>query len=261
MRQQPGLIVELAAFDQPIDLLQADQIGIFSFDAIDHPLQRVAPIAAADALMDIPAEEPHRLATRGASAQKITLHSGRAGAAVGTARGTLGPRQPRPPHRFPHPRRHPLGNVEIDKQALVTIKGGSGTTFGTLTGGAITVGAGDILLAYTDGIFLGIDLPLRTSGDHDGTAGCILVGPAGAITIRRGVIRAERHVHMHPDDAAHFGVKDADYMKLKIDGPCGVTFDRVKVRVNKKVKLEVHIDTDEGNACNLSTATRMELLK
>ena len=116
-------------------------------------------------------------------------------------------------------------------------------------------------LAYTDGIFLGIDLPLRTSGDHDGTAGCILVGPAGAITIRRGVIRAERHVHMHPDDAAHFGVKDADYMKLKIDGPCGVTFDRVKVRVNKKVKLEVHIDTDEGNACNLSTATRMELLK
>jgi len=89
----------------------------------------------------------------------------------------------------------------------------------------------------------------------------VLVGPAGAITLKQGVIRAERHVHMHPDDAAYFGVKDADYMKLKIDGPCGVTFDRLKVRVNPKVKLEVHIDTDEGNACNLGTATRMELIK
>lgn len=116
-------------------------------------------------------------------------------------------------------------------------------------------------LAYTDGIFLGIDLPLRTSADHKDTPGCILVGSHGAITLRQGVIRAERHVHMHPDDCAHFGVKDGDYMKLKIDGPCGLTFDRVKVRQHPKVKLEVHIDTDEGNACDLRTATRMELIK
>lgn len=116
-------------------------------------------------------------------------------------------------------------------------------------------------LAYTDGIFLGIDLPLRISGDHKDTIGAILVGPKGAVALDRGVIRAERHVHMHPDDATHYGVKDADYMKLKIDGPCGVTFDRVKVRVNPKVKLEIHIDTDEGNACDLRSATRMELIR
>ena len=116
-------------------------------------------------------------------------------------------------------------------------------------------------LSYTDGVYLGLDLPLRISGDHKNTVGCVLVGPAGAVTLTQGVIRAERHVHMHPDDAAFFGVKDADYMKLKIDGPCGVTFDRVKVRVNPKVKLEIHIDTDEGNACDLRTATKMELLK
>jgi len=116
-------------------------------------------------------------------------------------------------------------------------------------------------LSYTDGIFLGLDLPLRTSGDHTGTAGCILVGPHGALNLTQGVIRAERHVHMHPDDCAHYGVRDGDYMKLKIDGPCGLTFDRLKVRENKKVKLEVHIDTDEGNACHLPTATRMELIK
>jgi propanediol utilization protein len=116
-------------------------------------------------------------------------------------------------------------------------------------------------LSYTDGVYLGIKLPLRTSGDHEGTAGCSLVGPYGSVTLSKGVVRAERHVHMHPVDLAHFGVKDGDYMQLKIDGPCGVTFDNVKVREHPKVKLEIHIDTDEGNACDLGTATRMELLK
>ncbi len=116
-------------------------------------------------------------------------------------------------------------------------------------------------LSYTDGVFMGIDLPLRISGNHDNTPGCVLVGPHGAYNLAKGVIRAERHVHMSPADLQHFGVKDGDYMKLRIDGPCGVTFDRVKVREHPKVKLEVHIDTDEGNACDLSSATRMELLR
>ncbi|MCC7146160.1 MAG: phosphate propanoyltransferase [Phycisphaeraceae bacterium] len=116
-------------------------------------------------------------------------------------------------------------------------------------------------LSYTDGIFLGLELPLRISGNHQDTPGCILTGPHGALNMKAGVIRAERHVHMHPVDLAHFGVKDGEYMKLKIDGPCGLVFERVKVRQHPKVKLEVHIDTDEGNACHLPTATRMELVK
>ena len=116
-------------------------------------------------------------------------------------------------------------------------------------------------LSYTDGIFLGLDLALRISGNHDDTHGCVLAGPHGALTLKQGVIRAERHVHMHPDDLAHYGVRDGDYIKLQIEGPCGVTFDRLRVREHPKVKLEVHIDTDEGNACNLGSATRVELLK
>lgn len=116
-------------------------------------------------------------------------------------------------------------------------------------------------LSYTDGIFLGLELPLRISGDHKGTPGCVLVGPRGALTMKQGLIRAERHVHMNAADLAHYGVKDGDYMKLKIDGPCGLVFDRLRVREHPKVKLEVHIDTDEGNACNLETATRIELVK
>jgi propanediol utilization protein len=118
-----------------------------------------------------------------------------------------------------------------------------------------------IELSYTDGVYLGIDLPLRMSGNHEGTPGCTVLGPAGAIHLNRGVIRAERHVHMSTADMAYYGVKDGDYMKLKIDGPCGVIFDRLKVRYHPKVVLEIHIDTDEGNACDLESATHMELLK
>jgi len=116
-------------------------------------------------------------------------------------------------------------------------------------------------LSYTDGIYLGIDLPLRISGNHEGTPGCTIMGPKGAITINKGVIRAERHVHVSQADMDYFGIRDGDYMKLRIDGPCGVTFDRVKVRYHPKVVLEVHIDTDEGNACDLDSATHMELFK
>jgi propanediol utilization protein len=118
-----------------------------------------------------------------------------------------------------------------------------------------------IELSYTDGIYLGIDLPLRISGNHEDTPGCTIMGPKGALTINQGVIRAERHVHMSTADMSYYGVKDGDYLKLRITGPCGVTFDRVKVRYHPKVILEVHVDTDEGNACDLESATHMELIK
>jgi len=118
-----------------------------------------------------------------------------------------------------------------------------------------------IELSYTDGIYLGLDLPLRISGNHEGSPGVTILGPKGAINLTKGVIRAERHVHMSTQDMAYYNVKDGDYLKLKITGPCGVTFDRVKVRYHPKVILEVHIDTDEGNACDLETATKMELIK
>ena len=116
-------------------------------------------------------------------------------------------------------------------------------------------------LSYSDGVFLGLDLALRVSGNHEGTHGCTLVGPHGSITLKQGLIRALRHVHMHPDDCAHYAVKDGQMMKLHVQGPCGVTFDNVLVREHPKVKLEVHIDTDEGNACHLESATRIELIR
>lgn len=117
-----------------------------------------------------------------------------------------------------------------------------------------------IELSYTDGIFMGLDLPLRISGDHHDTPGMVVVGPHGALNLTKGVIRAMRHVHMNKDDMAHYKVKDGDMMKLHIQGPCGVVFENLKVREHPKVRLEVHIDTDEGNACDLESATRIELL-
>jgi len=116
-------------------------------------------------------------------------------------------------------------------------------------------------LAYTDGIALGFELPLRISGDIKGTLGCMLMGPAGFFEMSEGVIRALRHVHMAPEDAAFYGVKAGEAMKLRIGGPCGITLDNLLARVDKSFKLEVHIDTDEGNACNLQPGRACALIK
>ncbi|MFM8892668.1 MAG: phosphate propanoyltransferase [Planctomycetia bacterium] len=121
--------------------------------------------------------------------------------------------------------------------------------------------ASQVELAFTDGISLGIDLPVRPSGKITGTPGCVLVGPAGAIELAEGVIRAERHVHMNFAHAAHFGVKDGDRMSLVIRGGCQTVFRDLLVRADATSKLEVHIDTDEGNAADLDHAEGVELVR
>ena len=117
-------------------------------------------------------------------------------------------------------------------------------------------------LAFTDAISLGIDPPVRESGQLAGTPGCVLVGPKGVVQLSRGVIRAERHAHMCPADAAYYGVKDKDRMKLRVQANgCTTTFENVLVRIGEGLKLEVHLDTDEGNAADLEHAEKVELLK
>ncbi len=117
-------------------------------------------------------------------------------------------------------------------------------------------------LAFTDSISLGIDAPVRHSGDIRGTPGCVLVGPKGVVELQEGVIRAARHVHMNLKDCEHYGVQNKDFMNLRIESPqCSVVFEDLLVRADATSKLEVHIDTDEGNACYLDSATKVELLK
>jgi putative phosphotransacetylase len=121
--------------------------------------------------------------------------------------------------------------------------------------------ASQIELAFTDAIAIGIDAPVRASGKIDGTPGCIVMGPKGHVVLERGVIRAERHVHMHPDDAAYYGVQDKDRMSVRVISSCSATLHDLLVRVNPDFKLEVHLDTDEGNACDLPNARHVELIK
>lgn len=122
--------------------------------------------------------------------------------------------------------------------------------------------ASQVELAFTDAISLGIDAPVRHSGNIKGTPGCVLVGPKGVVELQEGVIRAARHVHMHNRDCDYYGVKNGDLMKLRVESPQStVVFEDLLVRADDTSKLEVHIDTDEGNACFLDGATKVELLK
>lgn len=117
-------------------------------------------------------------------------------------------------------------------------------------------------LAFTDAISLGLTAPVRNSGDIDGTPGCVLVGPRGVVELSEGVIRAARHVHINFDDCDRYAVENGDYMKLRIESPaCTMVMEDMLVRADATSKLEVHIDTDEGNACYLDGATKVELLK
>jgi putative phosphotransacetylase len=116
-------------------------------------------------------------------------------------------------------------------------------------------------LSFTDLRFLGIDAPVRVSGDIQSSPGCYLVGPAGGLELEQGVIRAARHVHMCPADAAHYQVSNGDLMRLEVEGEQPGLLEGILCRVGDDLKLEVHVDTDEGNALDLVHARRVELVK
>lgn len=116
-------------------------------------------------------------------------------------------------------------------------------------------------LAFTDARFLGIAAPVRLSGDHRDTPGCFLVGPAGGLELRSGVIRAARHVHMSPAEAQFYGVKAGELMRLVVESEQGGSLEGLICRISDKEKLEVHLDTDEGNAVDLVRARKVYLEK
>lgn len=109
--------------------------------------------------------------------------------------------------------------------------------------------ATQVEISASDARTLGVNAPVRESGDIAGSAPCKLVGPKGEVEISEGVIVAKRHIHMTPADAESFGVKDKDVVSVKIDSPeRSLVFGDVVVRVSDKFALAMHIDTDESNA-------------
>lgn len=111
--------------------------------------------------------------------------------------------------------------------------------------------ATQVEVSLTDARTLGVDAPIRESGDVAGSGACKLVGPCGEVEISEGVIAAKRHIHFTPEDAAEFGVADKEIVSVKIDSNGrSLTFGDVVVRVSPKFKAAMHIDTDESNAAS-----------
>lgn len=118
-----------------------------------------------------------------------------------------------------------------------------------------------IEIARTDEFKLGVDAPIRDSGKVAGSAPIILEGPAGTVNLSEGLICARRHIHMHPDDAEEFGVVDKDIVEVAITGgPRDLAFGDTLIRVSEKYLLEMHIDTDEANAAELSNNASGEII-
>ena len=106
-------------------------------------------------------------------------------------------------------------------------------------------------ISATDARTLGVKAPTRQSGDTKGSAPIALVGPKGAIYLEEGCIVAARHIHLCPEDAKAAGVKDNDFVTVRMGNERGALLDNVKIRVHESFTTEMHIDTDEANACQV----------
>ena len=116
-------------------------------------------------------------------------------------------------------------------------------------------------VSMTDGRILGIDPPVRQSGDVSGTPGATLIGPKGSVTIPQGVMAAKRHIHMTPEDARHMGVTDNQVVKLQVFTGRPLVFEDVVVRVSPDFATYVHLDYDEANACGFRPGDLGRILK
>jgi len=109
--------------------------------------------------------------------------------------------------------------------------------------------AAQVEVSLTDARALGIEAPVRLSGDVAGSPGAVLEGTRGRVELRQGVVAAKRHIHLTPEDAARFGVKDKQNVKLKVYTARPCVFEDVTVRISPDFASFVHLDYDEANAC------------
>jgi len=112
--------------------------------------------------------------------------------------------------------------------------------------------AAQVEVSLTDGRMLGIKPPVRLSGDTKNSPGCTLIGSCGTVTLQEGVIAAQRHIHLPPQDAARFGVRDKQVVKLQTFTSRPAVFEEVMVRISPDFATAVHLDYDEANACGFA---------
>lgn len=118
-----------------------------------------------------------------------------------------------------------------------------------------------IELAKTDAIRLGIDPPIRSSGDLEGSSSVVLVGPAGSIHLKEGAIRPKRHIHMNPMEAERLKINPADVLKVRVSGERALIFENVFPKIKEGVVLQMHIDTDDANAADLRGGESVEIIR
>ena len=144
-------------------------------------------------------------------------------------------------------------------EEMVEVVGPKGSTKMRVLGPARPESQVEVSLADARG--LGLAVPVRQSGDTEGTPGCKLVGPKGEVEMTKGVIVAARHIHMSLEDAERFGVKDKDVVSVQTTGERALLFNNVLVRANAAFALEMHVDLEEGNAAGVKNGDLVELVK
>jgi putative phosphotransacetylase len=144
-------------------------------------------------------------------------------------------------------------------EEMVTLIGPKGSMSGVRVLGPARK-ASQVELAATDTFKLGVKPPVRDSGMLDGTPGIDVEGPMGRIHLDQGVIIAARHIHMTPEDASKHSFKNGQYVRVLVPGDRGGVFDHVLIRVSSDYALDLHIDTDEGNAFSLSNGMQVDVL-
>ncbi len=116
-------------------------------------------------------------------------------------------------------------------------------------------------LLVSDNYKLGLNAPLRLSGEIKGSAPITVVGPKGSVYLEEGAIVARRHIHMMPEDARRFGVSDGETVSVRVNGERGGVMDNVIIRANNTSKLDFHIDTEEANALGLGSSDKITIIK
>jgi putative phosphotransacetylase len=116
-------------------------------------------------------------------------------------------------------------------------------------------------ISRTDTFLLKVSPPVRPSGDVEGSAKLVLVGPKGAVYLKQGVIIANRHIHLTPEYATSHGIKDGDYVDVEIQGIKPTRFYEVQVRVRDDFNIEMHIDTDDANSAGLKNGDLVKIIK
>ncbi len=139
---------------------------------------------------------------------------------------------------------------EFAAEEILEVRGNSGKSLNFRVIGPVRKKT-QIEISKTDAILLGTKSLIRDSGNLEGTPGAVLTGPKGEIKLKQGVVNSWRHIHCSLQEAEKLGLKDKMLVSVRVNGLCALTFHNIKVRVQEKSRLCLHLDTDEGNAANI----------